>query len=179
MRVSREQLAVALSAAGIVALFVTTVAAPMAAKLDRVESNSRLLQAHCERQGAAARVMLADIQTVQQCRADMREARRRIPSAAQLGALLEQLAAVSAAVHLSDQNITPGASYTRREMGVLPIEMTFQSNFMSLFAFLQRVESLERTVRVARIDTAWVEDTPSMLKTQLLLQVFFDPDGGA
>ena len=52
--------------------------------------------------------------------------------------------------------------------------MDFESDFLSLFAFLRNVESLPRAVRIADLRAARVQGGVDRLEIEMTLQVFFE-----
>lgn len=172
---ARRQVGTLFAAVAVTTAFVWLVARPLHAKLSATYREYTLVEVDRRQRGVQAQAVLELERETREMRVAMAMAAQRVPNRPQVGPLVERLAEVSAAADLRDENIIPQAPYIAERMGVLPIEMTFRSTFSSLFTFLQRIESLERTVRVSRIETTRVDGGVPLLETRLGLQVFFDP----
>lgn len=95
-----------------------------------------------------------------------------VPASEDVGVFLEAVSQIADELGLTDRNIVPGKALASPRVSLLPIEMSFGGDFESLYAFLQRIESLPRVARVKRMETA-VSEQDGALTCSLTVNVFF------
>lgn len=178
MGTSRERVVVVGSTAASVVLFVWLSVVPLTRRLADVNHAVLLAGARWRQHSAEASEVFRHGPELLERRAAMEGASDRIPADARVGDVLERLSEAASAARLRNEQMTPRGRYTIESIGVIPIEMTFESTFSSLYAFLEGIESLDRVVRVRRIETTRERDLSAALKTQLELEAFFDPREG-
>ena len=170
----REQVLTGVIAFAACALFAWLVAYPQQAKhralQDEVQEVSDDIALRLTRCAAAVETERA----LEQCRQRLDSMEERVPQADQLGSFLEQLSEVAADAELINANVVPQPPYVAKGLGILPIKMDFESDFLSLFAFLRNVESLPRAVRIADLRAARVQEGVDRLEIEMTLQVFFE-----
>jgi len=168
----RQELIFGVAAAGMLALFVFVVVLPQQRTLNNIRSQltaakdqMAFAELECE---AAARVR-AQLEELQDGEARIR---RMIPSRLELGEFLERLSEVAALSELVDQHVAPEPAQKMAGVEVLPVKMTFESTFSSLFEFVKRIESLDRLVRISKLQIVRSEQSPSVIKAEMTLQIF-------
>ena len=170
----REQLITGVLVAGLVGGGVGLLVQPQRRELAAARDQVRMLQTEVvarEQQGLGA---VATETRLQQCRQALARLQARIPPEAQLGPLLEKLDRLVGETGLREQNLTPRAPSVADGIGVVSIEISFESSFSGLYAFLEGIESLDRLVRVAALDTDYSKEQPGVLVTTLTLEVYFE-----
>ncbi len=73
---------------------------------------------------------------------------RRLPKQQELGAFLKEISSDLAEAKLVNQSIEPGSPQREQLYHTLPIVMKFQGSYLSLAAFLKRIQDMERLTRV-------------------------------
>jgi len=147
---------------------------PQRRQLAEACAQVRTLQAEVaarEQQGLSA----VDAETrLQRSRQALAHLQDRIPAEARLGPLLEKLDRLATETGLTAQDLTPRPPEVSDGVGVVTIAMTFESSFAALYGFLEGIESLDRLVRVATVDTQYKEGSSGTLITTLKLEVYFE-----
>ena len=171
----REQILTVFGVMAVVTLFAFLVVAPRRARLAELDDQVRGLAAEVsarEQYGA----------TIDERREALRQVDRRlvaleewIPASEQLGDFMQRLTTASEQSELRNCSVLPESAYRTSVVEVLPIKMSFSSSFPALYAFLERVESLDRLVRVGEVRTRRDEPSSTTVETELTLQVFFQP----
>jgi Tfp pilus assembly protein PilO len=170
----REQVLTGVTAFAACALFAWLVVYPQQAKhralQDELQAVSDDIALRLTRCAAAVETERA----LEQCRRRLGSMEARVPPEDHLGSFLEQLSAVAADAELINANVVPQPPYVTKGLGILPIDMDFESDFPSLFAFLKHVESLPRAVRIASLSAARVQEGDDRLEIEMTLQIFFE-----
>lgn len=131
------------------------------------------------RQELGARHDLAHSSTAME--ADLRALRARqaafdeeIPPTDDLGELVARLASAAAEAGLKASDMRPRAGITVGELGVLPIDLELTGSFTALHTFVRRIESMQRIVRVAQLDSRQVGRPGTPLAHKLTVFVFYE-----
>lgn len=74
-----------------------------------------------------------------------------VPPDNALGAFLQQIAALASEYSLTDQVVLPGKEQENGGLGCIPIHMTCQGGLTSLFGFFNRLQTLDRLVRIEKV----------------------------
>jgi Tfp pilus assembly protein PilO len=170
----RDQLITGVLVAGLVGGGFGLLIQPQRRQLAAAREQVRTLETEVavrEQQGLGA---VATETHLQQCRQSLARLQGRIPADPQLGPLLEKLDHLASETGLREQNVTPHAPSVTDGIGMVSIDISFESSFSALYAFLEGVESLDRLVRVAALDTDFSRDDPGVLVTTLTLEVYFE-----
>lgn len=80
-----------------------------------------------------------------------------VPSDSALGTFLQQIAALMTEYKLTDPVVLPGKEQEGDDLGWIPIHMTCQGTMTDLFGFFNRLQTLDRLVRVEK---AMLENDP-------------------
>lgn len=172
MNSRKDQVIAAIVCAAVLGAYAMLIARPQSRAVASVREQAQRLTADIELRQAVARgtaVLERDMQAVRERLAGVGE---QLPSSMRLGELIGQLSAASEAWNLRGTDLIPARSYEVDRILVLPIEVTFQCDFPSLFGFLKEVESLPRIVRVSNLRMQREGDEPAAIACELTLQVF-------
>lgn len=89
-----------------------------------------------------------------------------VPSDNALGAFLQQVTALMAEQKLTDQVVLPDEEVESGELGCIPIRMSCQGTLENLFGFFNKLQTMDRLVR---IETVKIENDPGF-SGQLTMQ---------
>lgn len=172
MRSKKEQLIGGLVCAALLVAYALLIARPQTRALAGVRAEAQSLGTDIvARQILTQSTSLRETE-LQQCRGRIAGITEQVPSSDKLGDLIAQLSEASEAWNLRSTDVAPANGYEIGKLRVLPIEVTFECDFPSLFGFVQRIETLPRLVRVSRLKTQRRADAPAVLTCELTLQVF-------
>ena len=170
----REQILTGVIAFVACALFAWLVVYPQETKYRALRNEVREMSDDIALRLTRCATAVETERALQECRRRLASMEEHVPGTHRLGSFLEQLSEVATEAELVNANVTPQPPYVVRGLGILPIEMDFESDFASLFAFLKRVESLPRAVRVVDLDATRAQEGDDRLEIQLTLQAFFE-----
>jgi len=169
-------------AVGIAAGFYFLLFAPQQRKLSALRASIRTIEGQLVRQGVEV-AGLPEIETnLKQANELLADYRTRIPAAADVGNIVEQVSAIAERLVLRNRNIEPMEPQKRGPVTALPIRISFEGAFSAAFNFLREVERLPRVARVTELivefnepdDERPVGDLADGLRTELTLEVFYE-----
>jgi len=169
----REQVMTGVIAVAILGLFWQFVVTPRQDELHRVQEEARDVAAQIVARDELGREALATEVKLQHEQTRTSSLDSQIPNKVQLGAFLERLSDDTQEANLRSIDVAPRSPHKAQGLGVLPIRMTFEGTFASLYEFLKRVESQDRIVYVSAMQTSRMDPGSPMLTTELTLQIFY------
>ena len=172
----REQLLLGGAAAVIVVLFVWLVGLPREERLAQAQGALTDLQVEVAQRETLSDVALVTERRIRATRQELQVLTQQVPTSDKLGGFLENLEQLAAQAGLREQNVTPQPTRAAAGIGVVTLEVAFESNFRELFTFMKQLESLERLVRVTALSTQRQGDDSPVLATELTLEIYFDAD---
>ncbi len=170
----RQQLATGIGVFCILGAFLYFVVKPQNARLSELRQQVAGLKLQIDNRTHLGSAALATELRLQQCNQRLASMEHSIPTNVRLGPFLEELSKSSAQSKLRHVDVSPESPYAVDGLGVLPIRMSFESSFTSLYDFLKRVESMDRMVYVEQIGTKRQEEGTASLATELTMHVFYE-----
>lgn len=167
---------------GLVVVGTLAGIAPGMRSLQRIEEESGALQGRIARadDGAAELRRLAE-QLAELSKRAADEA-TPIPRDGDVAGLIRQLSEQLDQLEVHDREITTGGPSAADGVSLMPMSVTAQGRFLSVYEAVRWVEGLPRLVRVQRlrIDTERIKNLqPGHVRTELLLDIFFAPESAA
>jgi Tfp pilus assembly protein PilO len=95
-----------------------------------------------------------------------------VPPTSGLGPFLEQVTNLASNEGVVDPIIEPLTPLTGPAVEVLPIQMSFEGGFGSVYDFLEALESLPRLARVSHLGLRRAPGQPSALEADVIVQIF-------
>lgn len=172
MTSTRDQIITGVVCGGALLGYALLIARPQSRALGDVRREAVQLAADIDMRRAVAVSTVeleAELQAAEQRLGAVAE---QIPSSMRLAELIAQLSAASDSWRLRGTDLRPVRSYEVGGIVVLPIEVSFECDFASLFGFLREIESLPRLVRVSDLRTQRREEAPGSVACELTLRVF-------
>ncbi len=170
----REQIITGVIAVAILGLFWQFVVTPRQDELHRMQEDARDVAAQIIARDQLGHEALTTEVELQQQQTRISSLDSQIPNKVQLGAFLEQLSDDTQNTNLRSIDVAPRSPHGAQGLGVLPIRMTFEGTFASLYEFLKRIESQDRIVYVSTMKTSRMDPGSRMLTTELTLQIFYE-----
>lgn len=102
------------------------------------------------------------------------QSQKYVPQSDELADLLRQLSIELERQSVSGQEIQTGTIIHGQEYSVVPITLRFKGSFPAVFGFLQRIESMQRMIRVTKLDfDGDSEHVNEPLRVRIELYTFF------
>jgi Tfp pilus assembly protein PilO len=76
---------------------------------------------------------------------------RRVPADRALGTFLQQIAGIMTDCRLAEQVVLPGKEWSTGMLNCVPIHVACKGTLTDAFAFFQRLQSLDRLVRIQKV----------------------------
>lgn len=150
---------------------------PTMASIGRLREEKTTLESRVERSddgAAAVRRLQEELVAV---RVLHERQARPIPTDSDVASLIRQLTARLDELAIREREITTGAPTAAEDVMSMPMSVTLQGEFVSVYSGLRWIESLPRMLRVQRlkIDTDKAKSlAPGEVRAELLLELFFD-----
>lgn len=188
MRIERDEVQTAAIIAALIAAFVFGLYLPHRKKVAQTEAQITTLQAQLQADPNDTRHLVALVEEVESLKQSLTGAQQYVPPQSELAELLKQLSAdlESIGSEGGPSTVTGQETQTRAianysNYSVLPVGMRFQTTFASAFNFLERIESMQRLVRIDVLEMSWnnqperrlYRDVP--LDVRMSLSAFFSP----
>jgi type IV pilus assembly protein PilO len=100
---------------------------------------------------------------------------RRVPADRALGAFLQQIAGIMTDCHLVDQAIVPGDDGKTDALNCIPIHVACRGTLMDIFGFFQKLQRLDRLVRVEKVALENDSDLTGQVGVQVEAVIFEQP----
>jgi Tfp pilus assembly protein PilO len=97
---------------------------------------------------------------------------RRVPAERALGSFLLQIAGIMTDCHLADQAIVPGNEWQTESLKCIPIHVACRGTLTDIFGFFQKVQSLDRLVRVEKVALENDSDLTGQVSVQMEAVIF-------
>jgi len=163
-------------AAGILAALViaalVAVYVPQSRRLERLRTDTASLRTQLEADMQKVAVVPELIRQVQEMKALYKDFDRRLPKQKELGGFLREISTKLAEEKLTNQIIEPGNPVREELFHTLPIIMRFEGDYLSLASFLNGVGSMQRLMRVEKLNACLNERTHS-LDLELQMNIYF------
>jgi Tfp pilus assembly protein PilO len=124
----------------------------------------------------SAKAALTELPRVER---DVEEARQRLESARKLpqhqdlGQFIRDVTAFGAEASLSKLTVQPGVPRTRERVSEIPVSLNFEGDFLGVYAFLRRAESMPRVTAMRALSIKSVDPTAGRVEVQLSVALFF------
>jgi type IV pilus assembly protein PilO len=172
MQSRREQLFTAVSAVLVLAGFGRLVAWPQHEHLNAARASAGQLERQVEARESMGELGIAYQQRLRELSQEAASLAAQVPETSEMGTFLEQLSEIAANLGLKDEDLTPQPPQVVGNLKVFPLELRFVSTFPALYAFLEQVEQMDRTVYVSSIHSYCEEELASRLTTELTLHIY-------
>jgi Tfp pilus assembly protein PilO len=143
---------------GILGLLIGFVLWPQQATLRDLKSEKvlslNMLDANAQQQAIVPEL----IEQVETMKAEYEGFSQRLPEQAGLGDFLQQINESLAEEGLASEWIRPGDSVAGELFHSMPVDMRFQGTYLATVRFLERLESMERLVRVHELEITGGQD---------------------
>lgn len=97
---------------------------------------------------------------------------RRVPAERSLGTFLQQIAGIMTECQLTEQVVLPGKEWKNEELNCVPIHVACKGTLTDIFGFFQKVQSLDRLVRVQRVTLENDSDLTGRISLQVEAVIF-------
>ena len=158
---------VGITAAAVVFLYV-----PQGEKLDELRAAMTVQELELSGDAARAAVVPTLLSRVESMKLRYKDFDRRLPKRKELGGFLRDISGRLKQGDLSNQLIEPGNPSREELFHTLPIIMRFKGAYLSLAAFLQRINQMERVTRVHTLKIKRAEDGDD-LDIELQMNIYF------
>ncbi len=114
------------------------------------------------------------IERVETMKAEYADFDLRLPSRAGLGDFLQQVNENLAEEGLVSEWVRPGDSIEGDLFHSMPVDMRFQGTYIATVRFLERLESMERLVRIHQLDISRDQDSETgNLNVEMRINIYF------
>ncbi len=97
---------------------------------------------------------------------------RRVPAERALGSFLQQIAGIMTDCHLVDQAIVPGNEWQTDALKCIPIHVACRGTLTDIFGFFQKLQRLDRLVRVEKVTLENDSDLTGQVGVQVEAVIF-------
>ena len=97
---------------------------------------------------------------------------RRLPRQQEMGGFLKEISAAMQSGGLNEPAIQPGSPTSGELYNRLPILMRFESSFMDLVEFLDRLDGMTRLTRVEKVHVQPVADHGRRVKVDMRVNIY-------
>ena len=119
---------------------------------------------------------------VKQLKSELDSAPKQLSKEVELASLLRQLSSNLQTQQVADQTIITRSMERGEDFNLMPLRLTFKTDYVSVFAFLQTVEKMPRLMHLSRLEIENTKDRTAeglpMCKVSIDLNAFFTPGEG-
>jgi type IV pilus assembly protein PilO len=147
----KQQLMICVVAGVVVCAFVAFWYLPLRQRMKAVEQVKAAQALAVAKGDAASKRLPALKEQVQQLRSRLRNYETKIPEPGALGTFVRGIADLMNEYNLQEQVITPGAEVQADRLVCTPVKMQCKGRLGQVFNFYQRLQSLDRLVRIEQV----------------------------
>ncbi|MFB3891508.1 MAG: type 4a pilus biogenesis protein PilO [Phycisphaerae bacterium] len=141
-------------------------------KLDELQARMVAQRARLESESQKVAIVPEMIRQVQALKNRYSGFDRKLPKSKELSGFLKEISSCVSQMDLTNQSIEPLSPTRQEHFNTLPIKMKFHGTYLSLAAFLDQVERMERLSRVQKLTIAGGEKG-SELDIELQMNIYF------
>jgi Tfp pilus assembly protein PilO len=176
MRIERDQVKTVVVLGAMAATFVLTIWLPD--RLTAAHARQRMGEAQTELQGGdqaqqqlpALRREAADLQR------QLDAAAKYVPAEPEMAQLMRELQDTLERHQARDINTRHGDEFRGANYNVIPITLQFHARFIDAFLFLEHIESMNRLVRIDKLDLIGERQSPGApLEVTVQFSAFYAP----
>jgi Tfp pilus assembly protein PilO len=104
---------------------------------------------------------------------------KTLPRQQELAEFIKDIAQLGQGANLKKFELTRGIPSRGARLNELPIQLTFEGDFVSVFSFLRHAEELQRLTRVPTMSIKTQDDAAGVVKVQLTMNIYFAADNFA
>ena len=97
---------------------------------------------------------------------------RRVPADRALGTFLQQIAGMMTDCRLTEQVVLPGKEGKTNELNCVPIHVACKGGLTDIFSFFQRLQNMDRLVRIQRVALENDADLTGRISLQVEAVIF-------
>ena len=160
-------------AAALLVTFLIAVNDPQGQRLADTRQQIAERRAKVAEDAARARQVPRMRKQVAELRRQLKGFDRRLPRQREMGGFLKEISAALQSGGLTEPAIQPGSPTSGDLYNRLPILMRFESGFMDLVEFLDRLDGMTRLTRVERIHIQPSTDDGHRVKVDMQVNIYF------
>jgi Tfp pilus assembly protein PilO len=174
---TRVQFGLGIGLVVVVLGFIGALYIPAAMTLIKLEQFSTSQLAQLTQSDGRAKILPTVAREVERLRAELNQS-RRLSSQSDMPSFISDITTLSRQSDLYDFKIKPGAPHRSADglFSYLPVQLNFETDYPSLFAFLREAEGLQRLTRVQQISVRKDQIADTKLKVQLSMNLYFSPE---
>lgn len=114
------------------------------------------------------------VRQVADLKAMSQQSQKYVPQTDELADLLRQLSIELERQHVSGQEVHTGGIIHGQQYSVIPVTLRFKGSFPAVFGFLSSIESMQRMIRVTKLDfDGDAQQVNELLSVRIELYTFF------
>lgn len=174
MRINKSSVVVLAVVALFVAVATFVFYIPQNKRLNDLAARSVTMKRQLKEKSSKASVVPELFRQISELKSRYRNFDRSLPKRQELGGFLREIAGHLADKGLSDQVIEPGNPSREELFHTLPIIMRFKGSYLSLGAFLEEIDQMERLTRVQKLNIHAPRAGSDELDIKLQLNIYFN-----
>jgi Tfp pilus assembly protein PilO len=161
----------------LIALICLLAIRPATLRLEAIGAHVASQRSQLQAAQARLAALPQDVQETERLRLRVEHFDKRLPRHEDLPQLIGDMTQMSRRASLSKLEWRPEATLRRTDQYTeLPIEFTFQGDFLSVFSFLSDVEDMQRLTRLQKLDLQAKDGMDGQVDVQLTMNIYFSEE---
>lgn len=136
---------------------------------DQIRSRQRELQTNQSQASKLPRVR----EQVDRLRARLERFDKRMPPQPELGQFIRDINQISHRSSMRKLSVQPGATRKNDLFSEMPVNLSFEGDFLGIFAFLQQAEDMERLTRIRALSIHGKDMTRGDVEVRVSMNIYF------
>jgi Tfp pilus assembly protein PilO len=178
MRFERDQLRVLIILGVMLSIFMVAFWLPNRLHERRLHAELIKADQHLAGDQRSPDALASMVKQAADLRSLTQQSQKYVPQTDELSQLLRQLSLELEGQHVTGQEIQTGSIVHGEVYSVVPITLRFKGSFPAVYGFLKRIESMNRMVRITRLELDGdAQRTDELLTIRLEIYTFFSKPG--
>jgi Tfp pilus assembly protein PilO len=126
---------------------------------------------------AKAALLPQKMEQVEKLRVKVEQFDKRMPRTLDLGQFMRDITQLSQHAALKKLAVQPGVPRRAELYCEMPIQLTFEGDFSSIFEFLQKTEQMQRMTRIRGLSIHGREISKGLVEVQVSMNIYFAEGG--
>lgn len=171
----RQQIAICVVAAALIADFVLFGCLPVRARLDTIKK-ARAAQKRVVAEAVAEQKKLPILKKqLEKLKQTVGDHHVTVPEETDFGVFLQQVAGLMSGHKLTEQVVTPGAEVHTEDLNCIPVNLQCKGRLVHIFEFFRQLQNVDRLIRIESVKLSNDKELSGQVSMDAQAFVYYRP----